>query len=42
VKARLYPNTKKLEAEETKRLGLLEEHWDVIVAPATASAAGIS
>jgi hypothetical protein len=34
VKARLYPDKKKLEAEEAKRFSLLEEHWDVIVAPA--------
>jgi hypothetical protein len=34
VKARLYPDKKKLEAEETKRFSLLEEHWDVIVTPA--------
>jgi len=32
VKARLYPDQKKLEAEESKRFSLLEEHWDVIVA----------
>lgn len=34
VKARLYPDIKKLEADEAKRFSLLEEHWDVIVAPA--------
>ncbi len=34
VKARLYPDQKKLEAEEAKRFSLLEEHWDVIVIPA--------
>ena len=34
VKARLYPDKKKFEEEEAKRFGLLEEHWDVIVAPA--------
>ena len=34
VKARLYPDKKKLEAEEAKRFSLLEEHWDVIVTPA--------
>ncbi len=34
VKARLYPDKKKLEAEEAERFGLLEEHWDVIVASA--------
>lgn len=33
VKARLYPDTKTLEAEEAKRFSLLEEHWDVIVTP---------
>lgn len=32
VKARLYPDEKKLEADEAKRFSLLEEHWDVIVA----------
>jgi hypothetical protein len=31
VKARLYPDKKKFEAEEAKRFSLLEEHWDVIV-----------
>lgn len=34
VKSRLYPDKKKLETEEAKRFSLLEEHWDVIVAPA--------
>ena len=34
AKMRLYPDKKKLEAEEAKRFGLLEEHWDVIVTPA--------
>ena len=34
VKARLYPDQKKFEAEEARRFSLLEEHWDVIVAPA--------
>lgn len=34
VKARLYADKKKFEAEEAKRFSLLEEHWDVIVAPA--------
>jgi hypothetical protein len=33
VLARLYPDKKKLDAEEAKRFGLLEEHWDVIVIP---------
>lgn len=33
VKARLYPDQKKLEAEEKERFSLLEEHWDVIVTP---------
>jgi hypothetical protein len=33
VKARLYPDKVKLEAEEAKRFSLLEEHWDVIVTP---------
>ena len=31
VKARLYPDGKRLDAEEAKRFSLLEEHWDVIV-----------
>ena len=35
VKARLYPDKRKFDAEEAKRFGLLEEHWDVIVAPAS-------
>ena len=34
VKARLYPDKEKFEAEEAKRFSLLEEHWDVIVTPA--------
>ncbi|HKP34432.1 MAG TPA: hypothetical protein VJT70_06605 [Sphingomicrobium sp.] len=34
VKARLYPDKNKFDAEEATRFGLLEEHWDVIVAPA--------
>ena len=34
VKARLYPDKKKFDAEEAKRFSLLEEHWDVIVTPA--------
>ena len=34
VKARVYPDKKKLEAEEAKRFSLLEEHWDVIVTAA--------
>lgn len=34
VKARLYPDKKKFDAEEAKRFSLLEEHWDVIVAAA--------
>ena len=33
VKARLYPDARKLEAEEARRFSLLEEHWDVIVTP---------
>ena len=33
VKARLYTDKKKFEAEEAKRFSLLEEHWDVIVTP---------
>lgn len=33
VTATLYPDKKKLEAEEAKRFSLLEEHWDVIVTP---------
>ena len=31
VKARLYPDRKKLDAEEARRFSLLDEHWDVIV-----------
>ncbi|HEX8231859.1 MAG TPA: hypothetical protein VF559_00740 [Caulobacteraceae bacterium] len=31
AKDRLYPDKAKLEAEEARRFGLLEEHWDVIV-----------
>ena len=31
VKARLFPDGKKLEADEAKRFSFLEEHWDVIV-----------
>jgi hypothetical protein len=34
VTARLYPDKKKLEAEEARRFSLLEEHWDVIVTQA--------
>ena len=34
VKARLYPDKKKFEAEEARRFSLLEEHWDVIIARA--------
>ncbi len=34
VKARLYPDTAKLDADEVRRFGLLEEHWDVIVVSA--------
>lgn len=33
AKARLYPNKKKLDAEEAQRFALLDEHWDVIVTP---------
>ena len=29
--ARLYPDKAKLDAEEARRFGMLEEHWDVIV-----------
>jgi hypothetical protein len=32
-KARLYPDAKKLDADEARRFALLEEHWDVIVIP---------
>lgn len=35
AKARLYPDKAKLDAEEARRFGLLEEHWDVIVTPVT-------
>jgi len=31
IKARLYPDKAKLEAEEQRRFSLLEDHWDVIV-----------
>ena len=31
AKARLYPDKKKLDAEEAARFALLEDHWDVIV-----------
>ena len=31
VTARLYPDKAKLDAEEARRFGLLEDHWDVIV-----------
>lgn len=34
AKARLYPDKKKLEADEARRFSLLEEHWDVIVTSA--------
>ena len=34
ITARLYPDTARLDAEEARRFGLLEEHWDVIVTPA--------
>lgn len=34
AKARLYPDARKLEAEEARRFALLEEHWDVIVVSA--------
>jgi hypothetical protein len=33
AKARLYPDAKKLDADEARRFALLEEHWDVIVVP---------
>ena len=33
AKAKLYPDAKKLDADEAKRFSLLEEHWDVIVTP---------
>jgi hypothetical protein len=32
AKQRLYPDTARLEGEETRRFSLLEDHWDVIVA----------
>ena len=32
---RLYPDEKKLDAEEAARFRLLEEHWDVIVSRAS-------
>ena len=34
AKARLYPDKAKLEAEEAQRFALLDEHWDVVMAPA--------
>ena len=34
ITARLYPDKARLDAEEARRFGLLEEHWDVIVTPA--------
>ena len=34
ITARLYPDKTRLDAEEARRFGLLEEHWDVIVTPA--------
>ena len=34
VTKRLYPDQAKLDAEEARRFGLLEEHWDVIVTSA--------
>lgn len=33
TKARLYPNKATFQAEEARRFSLLEDHWDVIVAP---------
>ena len=33
VGARLFPDRKKYLAEEDRRFALVEEHWDVIVAP---------
>lgn len=35
AKAKLYPDKNKLDADEARRFSLLEEHWDVIVTPAT-------
>ncbi|HWT14107.1 MAG TPA: hypothetical protein VN231_15245 [Allosphingosinicella sp.] len=34
--ARLYPDRTAFAAEEARRFALLEEHWDVIVAPVAA------
>lgn len=31
VRKKLYPDRAKLDAEESQRMALLEEHWDVIV-----------
>ena len=31
IKARLYPDKARLDAEEQRRFSLLEDHWDVIV-----------
>jgi hypothetical protein len=33
ILSRLYPDKKAHEAEEARRMGMLEEHWDVIVYP---------
>jgi hypothetical protein len=33
IEKRLYPDREKHKAEEAMRMGLLEEHWDVIVYP---------
>lgn len=35
ARARLFPDKAKLDAEETRRFSLLEEHWDVVVNPVT-------
>ena len=32
AKGRIYKDLKKFAAEEARRFGLLEDHWDVIVA----------
>ncbi len=34
AKKRLFPDAARLDAEETKRFAMLEEHWDVIVVAA--------
>lgn len=35
ARAQLIPDKKRWEAEQAKRLGLLDDHWDVVVDPVT-------